>query len=621
MELLALIAIALLILVGWMFCNLCLRAAVSAENRLYFSPAIGTAVCALLGYAAVRIHQPWLIFLFCLAIGAGFIVYVSTVRSPALLKPEDWRLLRFTSLVVLFLYGMQIALYGLFSRIYPGPHEVWSLFNLTGVSPPDQMFAWHQAMFIDHGLHYPQDAFYADMDLYDRPHLGGYITLFFFKLFHLPLVEHEFVYPPKALRFYHCLWWLLNDLYLFGVAPLFKHLFGLRGAILAVASTALGGFFFLCNTGAWMKFSSSYPVLLAVLLFLEGKAPILQAALCATGFYIHGSVLPFLAGFGILQLFNLRYPLTGRLSRPKEIASFAFTSTLLIGAWFVTTRWIDSKQPLFYYYTYGAGLTETQTRSVADIAKAFYANRSWVSVSFLPVHNLLASILPQHLFGFVRSLLWLHAPASLSDFATMVFASQRFCIECALGLVAAPLVFVGCFRALQHKYAGQVALALYLVPTIIVALLFRREWVFSLHIVCLYHTLVLFLFVYALQKGASRYATVALTAISIEGVICVLFANDRFLPVTGLHLTQVPAAQLPWLAGYLALIALMLAITFVELHCSRREEAWSDPADANMRPWRAPLLAIRRLIIGTLIVGAVVGMYSVYCLQFYRAGS
>src|SRR5204862_2909388 len=115
-------------------------------------------------------------------------------------------------------------------------NEVWSLFNLTGATPPDQVFAWHQAVFASMHKHYPQDPFLADIDLYDRPRLGGYVTLFFFKLFHLPLTElqNDFAYPPGALRFYHCFWWLLNNLYLLGVAPLFKHLFGHRGAIIAV---------------------------------------------------------------------------------------------------------------------------------------------------------------------------------------------------------------------------------------------------------------------------------------------------------------------------------------------------------------------------------------------------
>ena len=214
-------------------------------------------------------------------------------QSTRLVGSEATRLLNLTLLTLLCLYGIQISLFYLFKAIYPGPHEVWDLFNLSGVSPPDQMFAWHQAMFADLHRHYPQDPFYGEMDLYDRPHLGGYLTLFFFKLFHLPLTEDNYAYPAAALRFYHCFWGLLNSLYLLGIAPLFQRLFGYRGAVLAVAATALSGFILLCNVGGWVRFAALYPLLLAFLLFLNGKAPILQATLCATSYYLHGSVLPF----------------------------------------------------------------------------------------------------------------------------------------------------------------------------------------------------------------------------------------------------------------------------------------------------------------------------------------
>src|SRR6185436_4081402 len=96
-------------------------------------------------------------------------------------------------------------------------------------------------------------------------------------------------------------------------------LFGYRGAIIAVATTALGGFFFVCTTGGWMKFAGSYPFLLAVLLYLENQGPALQAALCALSYYMHASVLPFLAGFGALQILSLRYPITGRILPVRNV--------------------------------------------------------------------------------------------------------------------------------------------------------------------------------------------------------------------------------------------------------------------------------------------------------------
>src|ERR1043165_1411376 len=249
-EIVAPFSVCLLTAIGWFAAKLCFNRIISDENGIYFAPALGAAICGLLAYVAIHTYQPWLIGAFCIVVGLVAVVFRKRLGSQIRLENEAWRLFQFTGLTLLAVYLIQIVLYGLFSRVHPGPHEVWNLFNLTGVSPPDQMFAWHQAMYADQHRLYPHDPFLNDMDLYDRPHLGGYITLFFFRLWGLPLTEHNAVYPVDGLHFYHCLWWLLNNLYLIGVAPLFRKLFGYRGAIIAVATTALGGFFLICTTGS-----------------------------------------------------------------------------------------------------------------------------------------------------------------------------------------------------------------------------------------------------------------------------------------------------------------------------------------------------------------------------------
>lgn len=615
MEFLALFAVGLAAIIGFVICRAWLGGVIASEDRVYFAPAIGLGACGIVAYFALHTRLPWLILVFA---GAGVLCFgIGLARAQRrTLGADSWRLARFAIGAVFCLYGMQIALYGLFSRVYPGPHEVWSLFNLSGVSPPDQMFAWHQAMFADQHRHYPQDAFYDDMDLYDRPHLGGYITLFFFKLFHLPLTEEKFVYPAGALRFYHCFWWLLNNLYLLGVAPLFHRLFGLRGAVLAVSSTAFGGFFILCNLGGWMKFSSAYPFLLAMALFLDGKAPVLQAALCAMSYYIHGSVLPFLAGFGALQIVRVYHPLAGRRSTFKDLAWFSSIGAVLVGAWFVTVRWVGSKQPLFYYYLYDAELTEAQTRPVAEIAKAFYANHSWPWLSWLPVQNLGKSFLPTSLYDFLQAWIWNNAPARLSDFATNIFAAQRFGIACALGVVAAPAVIAGFIKSLARKDSGKVALCLYLVPTLMIAVIYRKEWAFSLHVITLYHTLVLFLWAEALRRAPLRYVAAALLAIALEGILCVLFADGRFLPVNGLRLDKLSAAHAGWLIAYLALAGALLAATCIELKQLTRTEPAAPTSPSVMR-FRAWAVSGQKAIAGVLIGGAVIGAYALYCRRFY----
>jgi hypothetical protein len=329
-ELLALLAIILMSVIGWVLATELLGKWIEKETRFFFAPALGMAACAVIAYVGAHSRLPWLILVFTTLVLAALLRRLLQKQVRQGERSQARRLFYLTLLTLLCLYGMQVSFFQLFKSIYPGPHEVWDVFNASGVSPPDQMFSWHQAMFANLHRHYPRDPFYGEMDLYDRPHLGGYLTLFFFKLFHLPLTENQYVYPAASLRFYHCFWWLSNNLYLLGIAPLFQRLVGYRGAVLAVASTALSGFVFLCNLGGWVKFAAIYPLLLAMLLFVNGKPPLLQAGLCAVSFYLHGSVLPFLAGFGLLQILCTYYPILGTTVRLRNVAWFALAGVTLV---------------------------------------------------------------------------------------------------------------------------------------------------------------------------------------------------------------------------------------------------------------------------------------------------
>jgi|GEM_PF-2117710 len=617
MELLALLAIALMSVIGWVLAAEFLGQWIDKENRIFFAPALGMAACGIFAYVGAHSRLPWLVPAFTLLVLAAFVRRLLIKKTPASGDGRARRLFYLTLFTLLSVYGMQISVFQLFKAIYPGPHEVWDLFNASGVSPPDQMFSWHQAMFAELHRHYPRDSFYGEMDLYDRPHLGGYLTLFFFKLFHLPLTETQFTYPAPALRFYHCFWWLSNNLYLFAIAPLFHRLFGYRGAVLAVASTALSGVIFLCNLAGWAKFSAIYPFLLAVLLFLDDKSPLLQAALCAVSFYLHGSVLPFLAGFGLFQLLCLRYPVRGTAARFRDVAWFALSGILLVGSWFVIVRVAGSKQPLVYYYLYDAGITQAQTQAVSEIARAFYAKHSWSSLSLLPLRSLLHSLFPIHFYQFLTNLLASRASWKLSDFASVIFQTQRYCVLAAGGLVALPVTFLGLITILSKRYSGRSILALYLIPTLLIALVYRIEWAFSLHILCLYHAFILFLLVAVARRASPLLLTIGLAAIALEGILCVLFADIRFLPVHGLRLEQLIAGtNLIYFVSYLALTLLVIAAGYLELRRFPPEPGLvtDEPGEMVSLKW---LVAGRKLAVGMLVTAIVMAIYSLYCLRFY----
>jgi hypothetical protein len=226
------------------------------------------------------------------------------------------------------------------------------------------------------------------------------------------------------------------------------------------------------------------------------------------------------------------------------------------------------------------------------------------------VHSLLASWLPLALQQVTSGV-----PTAFSGFADALFALQRFCIECALGVVAAPVVIAGVSRALAREHAGKVAFCLYLVPTLMVALACRIDWPFSLHFLVLYHALCLFLWVTILGTARTRFVVIGMAIVAIEGLACVWFADVRLLPANGLNLSQVRASQLCWLLGYVALmLAILIGASWEvgKLH-AKVDEASPAPALTliNVR------LAGTKILIGLAITAGVIALYSVYCLRFY----
>src|SRR5436190_10307285 len=142
-EIVALFSICLLTGVGWLAAKLFFARIISDESRIFFAPALGAGICALVAYVAVHSYQLWIIDVFCLTAAVSAILFRKRLRSDffcssgpvgrsrdgsivrerqshaahraaATGSNETWRLFRFTALSILALYGMQIALYGLF---------------------------------------------------------------------------------------------------------------------------------------------------------------------------------------------------------------------------------------------------------------------------------------------------------------------------------------------------------------------------------------------------------------------------------------------------------------------------------------------------------------------------
>src|SRR6476659_521306 len=87
-EIVALFSIGMLTGVGWLAAKLFFSRIISDENSIYFAPALGAGICALVAYAAVHFYQPWLFGAFFLAVIVVAVLFRKRLHSPALAERE-----------------------------------------------------------------------------------------------------------------------------------------------------------------------------------------------------------------------------------------------------------------------------------------------------------------------------------------------------------------------------------------------------------------------------------------------------------------------------------------------------------------------------------------------------
>jgi len=509
------------------------------EDRVLFAPAIGLIAVGAIGLAAGVAGFAWALRWIGLLLAILILVRWRVVWRR--LRASDY-LTRFVLIAFALSLASQFALAKVFQRAAPGPDRIWTAFNMTGVSPPDQMFAWRQATWYQHKLHYAHDKFYEDMDLFDRPHFGGAVTLFVaeclsfqFPNEHLPAGSVEnYEFPRSALRTYQSFWRSLNTLYLLGIAVLARRLLGNRMAILAVGLCALSAHFVLSSGGIWVKFAPLYLLLLMVALLIEVRATILAGILGAAAFHLHGSMLPFLVGAGAYLL--SRWITRSRAERPaarRAVAAFAACGLLFIGPWFVIPKLMGSKQPLMMYYLYDAGLTEAQHSSREQIQREFHARTSPAGLVALPIYNVLRNLTPYRVIEHIGGFSYRNpAHASLRNISSALMHSETHCLPAAIGIWAVPLVYVGLVRMLQLRRWDILLLFAYAIPTVFVALLYRKDRMIMTPVISPYHAIAALAACLALRR-VSVAGCFALCLVAVaDNLFVSLFAWERFHPET-----------------------------------------------------------------------------------------
>jgi hypothetical protein len=170
-------------------------------------------------------------------------------------------------------------------------------------------------------------------------------------------------------------------------------------------------------------------------------------------------------------------------------------------------------------------------------------------------------------------------------------------------------------QVLGRKYSGSIALCVYLLPTLLVALVYRKEWAFQLHTMLVYHTLALAFWAYCVRRGPPWFAFFSVVAIALEGIFCVLFADQRFLPANGIQHFHLVDLHYRLIALYVTLVVGVLGATYLLMNKCTPER---QPEPSELLSSKASVFTVaRRLMAGALVSATVVGIYSIYCLQFY----
>jgi hypothetical protein len=102
--------------------------------------------------------------------------------------------------------------------------------------------------------------------------------------------------------------------------------------------------------------------------------------------------------------------------------------------------------------------------------------------------------------------------------------------------------------------------------------------------------------------------------VALEGVVGVLFADFRLLPVKGLDLSQISVEQLWWLFAYLVLTLSIICGAGWEL---RRSPPVVASFATGVARWELLRIAGGKILIGLAVIAAVIGIFSLYCLRFY----
>ena len=352
-----------------------------------------------------------------------------------------------------------------------GDNLFWSIYNLTAITPGDSPQGLLQAQYLLHG-----DALSGlrDFSLFDRPFLGGMVSLAALSAIGQAPGTVFNDYPTLLAYFYIALWVWLNATFAIAVAAVARRVVPSHLRYVAVALVLAAPFVAFNAIGAWPKLLAAYITAISALLALGGRWR-WAVVISGVAFLTHGSFLwSHLSMCGLLVIYVALF--SRHKHRWIEAAGLGVLAVAFPAIWFAAEHQFGAQTPLRTYYLYAVPVSHGLTHEAGEIARGFYTSTSPGNLALLPFVNLVKALLPAEMLTWLLSFSTAGPGTDLRRAASALFYTQFNRPAFAFCLTAGVIALVGIRRGLARNWQLALAVAaFFLLPLIPGMGIYRRD--------------------------------------------------------------------------------------------------------------------------------------------------
>lgn len=562
----------------------------SKKYLIYFAPAISILFICFISIFSYIINLPVLI---PVSLGLSILFIILNIKSLLNQIVSIDRLAIYSIFLFVTMFFLQNFIYYINYTNQKEAGDTWQIYKISrAVSPPDQTFSWHQARIIRNNISLSGNV-YNDINFWDRPIMGGFLTNFV--LYGQNLSVDAF--PDTTFKFHNIflnymnVWWVLNNLVILGAALLIRTLLNKKVAIISTTIVFLSSFVLLINLGLWPKMLIVYLYSLVLVLHFKSRFFLLKGILASLAFWFHSSMLAFLVPLsihdGILLIKSILYQLKTIPKKDKSGIKYVFINEnnkrilkrallfgvpvlLALSVWFTCLYVYKAPSKLAFGYLYDAGWTEVTEENKSKLIERFYESTNNLNLVLLPVMNICKNILPVGILHFIENFQYKDKGYVLRDnnIINSLARSEMQCILGILGVLIAPVIFFSVILNWRYQKFRQYFIYLYIIPTIILALMYRKDNIISNHITTPYILIVLIslsMYINKLEKNIFNLFIYIL--LILNNIIMVFLSTKYFSPLPLGPLILKPDHTVEW--KWLIYIFILVSISIISVLLSK----------------------------------------------------